>query len=190
MSNQVARAYPQKPLLRFVNLLPNVSAASAALARSRQTADCRGCGCPQYAEPHQWNETSYTKYIDKYVSEMAGAGAGPDVLCEPSFAAVGCILPRVPATCVAADRRRLLSVLRVPVRLQPEHLDRGLPRCLGRSALRFPSRQRPLLERVECVQCLGWLPTRQVPRPGRALDVSRAAGVRFCRAQSRAAAES
>ena len=44
MSNQVARAYPQKPLLRFVNLLPNVSAASAAFARSRQHADVVAMG--------------------------------------------------------------------------------------------------------------------------------------------------
>ena len=149
MSNQVARAYPQKPLLRFVNLLPNVSAASAAFARSRQTVIVVAVG-PQYAEPHQWNETSYTAYVDKFVSEMAVAGAGPDVLCEPPRCCCGIILPRMPATCVAADRRRLLSVLRVSVRLQPEHLDRGLPRRLGRSALRFPSRQRALLERESC----------------------------------------
>ena len=107
---------------------------------------------PQYAEPHQWNETSYTAYVDKFVSEMAGAGAGPDVLCEP---------PRCcwhhsseSAINVAANRRRLLSVLRVSVRLQPEHLDRGLPRRLGRSALRFTSRQHSLLERETCLVTL------------------------------------
>ena len=52
---------------------------------------------PQYAEPHQWNETSYTAYVDKFVSEMAGAGAGPDVLCEPPRCCCGIILPRVTA---------------------------------------------------------------------------------------------
>ena len=61
MSRQVAAAYHDKPLLRFVNLLPN------------------------YAEPKQWNEVNYTTYVDKFVSDMAAADAGPDVLCADYY---------------------------------------------------------------------------------------------------------